>query len=311
MPMKISWEKIARFLTVQSDNPALLKAQYQSFARQMPLMYLILMVNTWALSITHMSKAPLWLTVLIPVVFSIACGTRILFWWKARDVFPGMETAYAALTRTNRLAVILGGAFTTWSLALFPHGNAYTQSHVAFYMAITVISCIFCLTHLRSAALLVTGVVNGAFVAFFMSVGQPTFIAISINVALVCLGMLVILMTNYRTFEQMIVAQQRTESLSNENLRLANIDGLTNLPNRRAFFAQLRASIDAATENGTRLALGVMDLDGFKPVNDIYGHSVGDSLLVDVGARLSELPATSRVLPPRRRRICHYCHGSC
>lgn len=295
MSMTRSWDKIARFFAVQSDNPDLLKAQYQSFARQMPMMYLILMANTWALAITHMSTAPFWLTVLIPVMFSVACGTRIVFWWKAQNVCPGIEAAHVALARTNRLAAILGGAFSAWALALFPHGDAYMQSHVAFYMAITVISCIFCLTHLRSAAVLVTGIVNSAFVAFFMSVGQPTFIAISINVALVCVGMLVILMTNYRTFEQMIVGQQQTEALSKENLRLANIDSLTNLPNRRAFFAQLRASIDTAKENGTRLALGVMDLDGFKPINDIYGHSVGDSLLIDVGARLSALPPTCRV----------------
>lgn len=138
MSMTRSWDKIARFVAVQSDSPDLLKAQYQSFARQMPMMYLILMANTWALAITHMPKAPLWLTVLIPVVFSVACGTRIVFWWKAQNLYPVVEAAHAALTRTNRLAAILGGAFSAWALALFPYGDAYMQSHVAFYMAITV-----------------------------------------------------------------------------------------------------------------------------------------------------------------------------
>ena len=295
MSIKGPWGKIIRFMSVPSDNPELLKAQYQEFSHKMPMMYLILMANTWALAATHMKYAPLWLTVLIPAAFSAACGKRIAFWWRAQGVCPGLSAAHAALTRTNRLASIIAGAFTAWSLMLFPYGDAYMQSHVAFYMAITVISCIFCLTHLRSAALLVTGIVNGVFVAFFLSLGQPTFIAISINVALVCAGMLVILMSNYRTFEQMIVAQQRTEALSNENLHLANVDSLTNLPNRRAFFAQLRNSLDEAKAKGTRLALGVMDLDGFKPVNDLYGHSVGDSLLREVGARLSTLPSTCTV----------------
>ncbi|WP_313614121.1 putative bifunctional diguanylate cyclase/phosphodiesterase [Agrobacterium sp.] len=295
MTARSVWSATRQFMSVQSDNAELLKAQYQSFSRQMPMMYMILMANTWALAITYVTIAPLVLTIIIPAVFTAVCGARIIFWWKAQAACPEPAVAHKALSRTNRLAGAIGVAFTAWSLALFPYGDAYMQSHVAFYMAITVISCIFCLTHLRSAALIVTGIVNGAFVIFFISLGQSTFIAISINVALVCAGMLVILLTNYRTFEQMIIGQQRAEALSSENLRLANIDSLTDLPNRRAFFQQLRTSIDKAEKTNTRVALGVMDLDGFKPVNDLYGHSVGDRLLTEVGIRLSFLPETCTV----------------
>lgn len=84
------------------------------------------------------------------------------------------------------------------------------------------------------------------------------------------------------------------EALNNENLLLANIDSLTELPNRRAFFAHLEAEIEKARVAGTRLALGVIDLDGFKPVNDLYGHSVGDRLLVSVSKRLTDTLTTSR-----------------
>lgn len=99
--------------------------------------------------------------------------------------------------------------------------------------------------------------------------------------------MMSILLTNYRNFERMVISQQRTEALSNENLLLANIDSLTGLPNRRAFFAHLEVELANAREKGTRLALGVIDLDGFKPVNDLYGHSVGDRLLINVSKRLT------------------------
>lgn len=278
--------KLQHFMSVRADNPELLKAQYRAFSRQLPMMYFILLSSTWALAATHVSLAPIWLTVVIPSLFTIGCGLRVAFWWKNYGVEPDTDVAHRALQRTNRLAVGIALAFTLWSLSLSPYGHAYEQSHVVFYMAITVISCIFCLMYLRSAAFIVTIIVNGAFIVFFLASQKPTFIAIAINVSLVCAGMISILLTNYRNFEQMVIAQQRTEALSNENLQLANVDSLTSLPNRRAFFAHLETELEKARAKGTRLALGVIDLDGFKPVNDLYGHSVGDRLLIEVSKRL-------------------------
>lgn len=286
MPIGTVKQILRDYLSVKTDNPELLKAQYRAFSKQLPMMYFILLSSTWALSATHVAVAPFWLAVGIPALFSVGCVLRVLFWWRSRGVDVQPSLAQKTLERTNRLAVGIAVAFTLWSFSLMPYGDAYTQSHVAFYMAITVISCIFCLMHLRSAALIVTIIVNGAFIFFFLASRQPTFVAIAVNVSLVCAGMLSVLLNNYRDFECLVVAQQRSEALSNENFQLANMDSLTGLPNRRAFFAHLEAELGKATQAGTRLALGVIDLDGFKPVNDLYGHSVGDKLLVEVGKRL-------------------------
>ncbi|MGQ8631965.1 putative bifunctional diguanylate cyclase/phosphodiesterase [Agrobacterium sp. DKPNP3] len=288
MTILTALQKLRDFMSVRSDNHDLLKAQHQAFTRQMPMMYFILLSSTWALAATHIRFAPLWLTVGVPALFTLGCTLRIAFWWRTRSIEPSAEVAHAILRRTNRLAGGIAIAFTIWSFLLVPYGDAYTRSHVAFYMAITVISCIFCLMYVRSAAFMVTVIVNGAFIAFFLASRQPTFVAIAINMLLVCTGMMSILLTNYRNFENMVISQKRTEALSNENLLLANRDSLTELPNRRAFFAHLEAELDKAKANGTRLALGVIDLDGFKPVNDLYGHSVGDRLLINVSKRLSE-----------------------
>jgi len=289
MNMQIARRRFRDFMSVQRDNPELLKAQYRAFTRQMPMMYFILLTSSWALAMTHMRLAPPWLTVGVPTLLTFGCLLRVFFWYRTRNFDPTPELAYFALLRTNRLAGGIAVAFTLWSFALVPYGDAYTRSHVAFYMAITVISCIFCLMYLRSAAFIVTLIVNGAFIAFFVSTAQPTFVAIAVNVFLVCTGMMSILLTNYRNFESMVVSKQRSDALSAENFRLANLDSLTGLANRRAFFAQLEAELEKARANGQRLALGVMDIDGFKPVNDLYGHSVGDRLLVEVANRLSGL----------------------
>lgn len=71
-----------------------------------------------------------------------------------------------------------------------------------------------------------------------------------------------------------------------ETLRaLALTDALTGLPNRRGLNECLAAALPQATPQQL-LAVYLLDLDGFKPVNDRHGHDVGDALLVAVGQRL-------------------------
>lgn len=66
---------------------------------------------------------------------------------------------------------------------------------------------------------------------------------------------------------------------------LAHTDPLTGLPNRRGMQIELSSALARATHENL-LAVYVMDLDGFKPVNDQHGHDVGDELLVAVARRL-------------------------
>jgi diguanylate cyclase (GGDEF)-like protein len=61
---------------------------------------------------------------------------------------------------------------------------------------------------------------------------------------------------------------------------------LTGLPNRLLFEDRLETSIKMAKRNSLMLAVLFIDLDGFKAVNDTYGHQAGDELLIDVADRL-------------------------
>lgn len=68
--------------------------------------------------------------------------------------------------------------------------------------------------------------------------------------------------------------------------QLAHYDALTHLPNRTLFYDRLGQTIIAAKRSKQSLALLFIDLDGFKQVNDIHDHHIGDLLLVQVAERL-------------------------
>ncbi|XQU08911.1 diguanylate cyclase [Halomonas sp. LY9] len=69
-------------------------------------------------------------------------------------------------------------------------------------------------------------------------------------------------------------------------LHLAQHDTLTDLPNRAMFFGELGRALVKALREGGQLAMLFIDLDHFKPVNDRWGHGVGDQLLTEAAQRM-------------------------
>ena len=83
---------------------------------------------------------------------------------------------------------------------------------------------------------------------------------------------------------------ERSLRQANSNLeKIANHDALTGLPNRLVFEDKLVAAVVRSDQSQARLAVLFVDLDGFKPINDSYGHSSGDAVLRQVGDRLRRL----------------------
>ena len=103
--------------------------------------------------------------------------------------------------------------------------------------------------------------------------------------AIVCVGLLGIagrfLLLQNREVARRIAAERHARELAMQ-------DALTGLPNRRQFDSELKAAVGAPPRAGGAHAVFMLDLNDFKAVNDVFGHAVGDEVLIHVAGRLKE-----------------------
>jgi diguanylate cyclase (GGDEF)-like protein/PAS domain S-box-containing protein len=103
------------------------------------------------------------------------------------------------------------------------------------------------------------------------------------------------ILQNNRLTGGVLVYQDITERQQAAELirYMANHDSLTSLPNRNYMLKRLPQAISLAKRHHRRIFLLFIDLDRFKPINDTYGHGVGDKVLMQVADRLTSMLRTS------------------
>ena len=281
-------------MRLQKDNPTFLTAQFQALSAQIPILYVLLVINALAVAITHIKSAPLWLSLYIPVGLSIVCVFR-LCWWEINgkeNITP--ERAYRLMKITIVGASILTFAFGGWAVALYQYGDAFQQGQIAYFLVVTGISCVFCLMHLPLAATITTVITFSAMIATFMFSGNPVFVATAVSGLFLVLPFLRVINSYFQNFvglvqltEELKKKQAEAEELNLVNSRNALHDQLTDLANRRSFFLSLEKRL---RKNPTAPpVIGIVDLDGFKPVNDVFGHAAGDLVLKETANRFVAL----------------------
>jgi diguanylate cyclase (GGDEF)-like protein len=104
-----------------------------------------------------------------------------------------------------------------------------------------------------------------------------------------------LLIFGYRRVKDLSRAMRARKLAELDALRLARHDPLTGLPNRRFFVERLNESLSETTD-ASRTAVLMLDLDGFKLINDAYGHAVGDLALQEFARRVTEIMRSGSLL---------------
>lgn len=275
----------------QRPGDAFTQAYALSVSHRAPLLYLVVIFNTALIALRFAGTAPVPLIMLAPLMMGVAAN-RALHWLPSRVARRPVERLRADLDAMDRLGGWAALLFVAWSLALYPYGDVSQQAMIHFVMAVTMFSAILGMAYAPQTALRLALAFTIPWSLFFLATGNANALSISLVQIFVTGVLLTMTHGQHRDFvrlelsRQLLVRrEQQTSELASAHYRQATVDHLTGGKNRRAILARLEAHL-AKPEGHARPWLALFDLDGFKHINDTYGHAAGDHVLRTVNSRI-------------------------
>ena len=277
-------------LGVEHASDELAREQYRLLAKQVPILYSIITLNGLFMSIAVVDVVPFELMVIFPAILIPAMIAR-LWLWRSRRKTPEIAIPIEHIRKSLRGNIISAGilsilfAIMTANLlwALPPDRHQF----VPIFLILNVITCAYCLACLPAAACSV--IISGALLicATTVTTGGAMLTGMGANIAIVLLFVMYMVSQQYQQLRRIVKSRSEIFAQQAHAYELAHHDQLTSLPNRRALIEKLYKLQSERWDQP--IAMAMIDLNGFKPVNDTYGHAAGDKLLITIGQRLKNI----------------------
>jgi len=202
-------------------------------------------------------------------------------------------TFYRKFSKSNQLLLSVAGLFG--GLGLLAKMWLLPEISIGYYYAGLILTAIWCYSlaglHFANAVIVNSILFAGFNLMFLWMKPLPLLSLISYDFFIVAANFIGAF-TNYMTGKQHRLLFLREKELDIER-RLqherALHDRLTGLPNRELLMDRVEQALSYATRNEQLCAGFFLDLDKFKPINDTYGHAVGDQVLQEISARLKKM----------------------
>ena len=249
-PLK-SFREVASLSRIKTDDPDLVREQMHALEHQIPWLYFNLLINAGALVYTHNLVAPDYLTVGVFSLMFILFVARMIVWFRPNTTPYTHEVGVRRLKSLWITGTLIGIIYNCWALQLLPYGNAVQQGHVAFFLCVTVISCLCSLVQFPALTLSLLAVSATNTLVYFLIAGNRVQIAMAISFVLVISIVAFVSRILFQNFYEQIKAK-RALSASREKLSQLNTeltfhrDNLASEVQRRT--AQLEEALNAEKE---------------------------------------------------------------
>ena len=213
-----------------------------------------------------------------PVILAVIGVLGFLFLMHNRGRRMSPRRARRMIKETTWLSGTTGLMCSSWTVVNWLAAPPETHSYYAMVMAMGSLATAYCLSSIRFATFINLTIGLGPISLLMLTSGNPPEIAAGTSLVIATLFLMRMMIQQHGQLIDLLQLQRQMREL-------AHTDPLTGLANRREFDVRLDDEVVAAAQGG-RFAIALLDLDGFKPVNDRHGHAVGDALLCEVAARL-------------------------
>lgn len=278
---------------ISSGHPATVRRYAESLSFNVPVIYGMLLLCTVILATRFYDTAPIVLTVVVPAVLCSFGMWRLVRWLPSNVRLR----SHAELVRDIRFialsGAVAGAVAVCWALLLYGYGDDHQCALVQLAVTIGCLTAILGMPHAPQTALRLGLVVILPAALFFMASGQADAPYVALLELLMFALVIHVTFGHHRDFVRLDISRRKlarreihAARLANENLAHAMYDPLTGALNRRAILSQLdQLAADSSTPQPW---LALIDLDGFKLINDTYGHAAGDAVLRAISGRIAE-----------------------
>lgn len=254
---------------------------------QSRLLFLTLLLTTPTAAYAASDGAPLWVRIGLPVGMAIACLSGYLSLRRELHIAKSTRRAMRLIKESTWMSSILACACSGWAVISWlaaPHGEGI---YYAMILTLGTLATGYCLASVRIAALsnLAIGIVP--ITLLLLTSGNRMDLAAGTSLLVATAFLMRMIVEQHRQLVDLLLLQREMRILS-------ETDPLTGLLNRRGLDERLDALVGHRKPQSFCVAL--LDLDGFKPVNDRFGHGVGDLLLKEVAGRLRDAAGDDAVV---------------
>jgi diguanylate cyclase (GGDEF)-like protein len=277
----------------------LLEERFRALQRQIPLAYLVIFANMVGLYLASGG------TLDSPFDFPVMVGALILFrvahWMKVRNRVLPPDRILRELRKMWLYAVVFSLTFCAWTFHLMATRGVEDHDFIILFASLAAIGCAYGVSRYPAAARTPLVLLGLPLAGTLILTSNAAHAAMGVGLGSILLVLLRQLGLHDEGFRELVESRtaislereraQRAERLAkvekSRAKRIADTDPLTGLANRRAFLRALGRRAGALARTGGGFALAMVDLDGFKPINDTFGHAAGDRVLEGIGGRLA------------------------